>query len=405
MINKMKHNSLLSNVLKNAINEPKRENTFYKILENVKDTLDGTNKTLYACLLSQMDYTYKNSKIRIHSFLKRTKKQRYFYRYKHFHEHYQNIFFSDETKEGWLLVFSKIQKYYMALNRFAYVWKIKHATIVNETDLYLNPINPSKNTVIVLYQSNKIFHFTVKDMMTIVQNEVSKADEDFEIVSEMPRNPFNKEKFTICHMYNIYLQMRYKLITTIPEIFDKWFRLDFSLDKLESVHNILLQKHAIKKFIWNVDETKSYYINDIHEMFSEYKFRNDKQIKINEGFPKKALVEKTRSYMYIYYLLKYASFDDTQYNYYENILNDALYDFSNTHPGFGRLYLKTIPNKFKSSDFDKRWNQYVKSQENQEAKKMEIDEPKKEMYKGSLHKNNIIYVYDTNAPTFNTKHL
>lgn len=411
IISKMKHSLFLDNLLKDTTNEPKRENAFYKILENVKDTLDGTNKTLYACLLSQMDHAYKHGKIKTLLFKRRFRKSKYLYRYAHFYEHYQNQFFSNETKHGWLMVFCKIQKHYMALNRFAYLWKIKHATVVTETDLYLNPIDPSKKTVIVLYQSEKIFYFTVKDMMAIVQNAVTKCDSDFEIDSEMPCNPFNKEKFTICHMYNIYLQMRYKLVTTIPEIFDKWFRLNFSLDKIISVHSVLLQKYAVKKFIWNVDESKQYYINDIHEMFAEY-LVTSKQITIKEGFPKNILVEKTRSYMYIYYLLKYVPFDDMQYNYYENILNCALLDFSKTHPGFGRLHVRTIPTKFKPSEFDKKWKQYqktkaweVNSPEKDDEGKEKSDESQKKMYSGSLHKNNLIYVYDTNAPTFNTKHL
>ena len=278
-------------------------------------------------------------------------------KYKDFLAHYDNAFFSETVKTELLDVFCRIQNMYLALSRFAYIWKIKHATPVNTLDLFLNEIDPKKSYILTIYQSKKLFYFTVKDFMNIVQRALCNSYGDFAVTCLTPRNPYNKEPFQTRHYYNAYYQMRYKMGISIPEVFRHWANVGFSLKLIDKKYMTVLQRYAIKNFIWNADKSHGVYIKDIKEMFYEYAVTR-RRIIIDDEFPEDVLVEKTRGFMYLFYLLKFAGLDEYLYNYYDNVLIGGLRELTKYNPAFGRKQIviprceklktkKTIPEEKK----------------------------------------------------------
>jgi hypothetical protein len=254
-------------------------------------------------------------------------------------------------------VFGKLQKKYLALNRFAYIWKIKHATPANTLDLFLNEIDPKKSNILTIYQSKKLFYFTVKDFLNIVQRALCNSYSDFSVASLSPRNPYNKEAFQSRHYYNAYFQMRYKMGITIPEVFQNWARLGFSLKLIDRKYMSVLQRYAIKNFIWNVDKSHAVYIKDIKDMFYEYAVTR-RRILIDEEFPDDVLIEKTRGFMYLFYLLKFAGLDESLYDYYDAVLIGGLRELVKFNPAFGRKQI-LIPRGGKMKKINTKSNPFV----------------------------------------------
>jgi len=92
--------------------------------------------------------------------------------------------------------------------------------------------------------------------------------------------------------------------------------------------------------------------------------------------------------MYLFYLLKYASLDDGTYDYYERLLMTSIRSFENTHRSFGRLMYKTKVNKtdFPPSSFEWKSNALVH---------VDVIEPE----------NRLEYIFCTDAPSFQSKHI
>ena len=62
-----------------------------------------------------------------------------------------------------------------------------------------------------------------------------------------------------------------------------------------------------------------------------------KRLRICDSFPNAVFVNALRSYVYIYYLLEYGELNCSRYRYFSRILKNALLDFVNYNPSFGRL--------------------------------------------------------------------
>ena len=376
-------------LLKRILCIQKRTNIFYDIAERIKDN-DKTIDTSLCCGLHVLIYRYREQYPK--SIAQTLKKRYYLKKFKDAFNYRDNIFFTEKIKTQLEHLVGRVQKLYMALNRFAFIWKLKHTDVISYTDLYFNELEPHKSHVIQIYQNKKLFYFTAKDFMMIIQHALCACNLHFDIESTLPCNPYNKVKFTTCHLYNVYYQMRYKMRITISEIMEQWFRLGFCFHKMHNYYYPLLQKYAIKMFVWSAESTRQNYVSHIHNMFEEFS-STKRKIHIHRDFPKDILVEKTRDYMYLFYLLKFASLDDGTYDYYERLLTNSIRIFENTHRSFGRLMYKTKLNKptFPTSSFELKPNIL----ENDDVHEPEVHEPEKRLE----------YIFCTDAPSFQSKHL
>jgi hypothetical protein len=101
-----------------------------------------------------------------------------------------------------------------------------------------------------------------------------------------------------------------------------------------------------------------------------------RHIHIDEDFPDDVLVEKTRGFMYMFYLLKFAGLDESLYDYYDAVLIGGLRDLIKYNPAFGRKQISV-------------------SRENTKNKFGGEDEKKV----------SIVYVFNSDVLPFETRHL
>jgi hypothetical protein len=247
-----------------------------------------------------------------------------------------NIFHNETTRNAFFDTFSKCQKHYLALNRFVYLYKLKKANVVCTTDLFLNELLKEKSNVIQILQNKKVFYFSVQDLMNIVIRALCKADAYFNLNTEIPCNPYTKEQFTSCHLYNLYFHIRFKTCIRIPVLFDKMFASGFCLNKLVLEYECLLKQTAIKMYVTNGSVDDGTLQSHIFEMLDIHPTIR-KRLKICNSFPNAIFVNAFRSYVYIYYLLEYGELNNNRYKYFSRILKTALLDFVNYNPLFGRI--------------------------------------------------------------------
>ena len=73
--------------------------------------------------------------------------------------------------------FTKAQKLYYALNRFAYIWKLKNYKIGSNTDMYMNELNEHDKNVICILQNNRKYLFTLFDLNRIIHKCLGEAND------------------------------------------------------------------------------------------------------------------------------------------------------------------------------------------------------------------------------------
>jgi hypothetical protein len=246
-----------------------------------------------------------------------------------------NIFNSNELKEKIFDIFSKSQKNYLALSRFAYIYRFKRAKIVVSDDLTLSPIDINKNTTFILLQNNSKYLFRINDLTTIIDNALGNAPNFF--AEPLPvKNPWNNLHINNSSLYNIYFKLKEsnRIMSTLFHL----FFLD-NLDKKIFIlnHEPYIRESSIKKYVYNTP-TKYIYSSVLKMLKSNH---YSKHLSIDKDFPKELLVEIFRPFLYFYYIVNYG-ISETEKNYkYKIILNLKLRKFYEHNKLFGRKKIIT----------------------------------------------------------------
>jgi hypothetical protein len=162
----------------------------------------------------------------------------------------KSAFCSEQTKQNMIIQFSKLQKSYMALNRFAYLWKHKHAHTSVTTDLYLNDIDTSKDSTFVLFQNNAKFTFRISEVIRIISGALcNNFEENFEIKSEKPTNPYNKIEFKPHDLYNIYLHIAFNTKMNMPTLLQLWFKEKFDYQNMCIKNYVFMQETCVRNYV------------------------------------------------------------------------------------------------------------------------------------------------------------
>jgi len=251
----------------------------------------------------------------------------------------KNTFFDDTCREKVLDLYCKIQRRYLALCRFAYICKLRKAHVCVDSDLYLNPIEPTKSNSFVLFQNNQKYSFIVSDLIKTIEYAICHEWEDsFEIITKKPCNPYNKQPFLKHDLFNIYFHMRFNMHVVIPSFFHLWFLEGFDLSSLLIKHGGLLRKICIKHHVFNVSNTSLVIYKDVRMMLFQNNFT--RKWCIHEDFPRETLVDLMRPYLYIFYLIYYDALDSEEQVWYEAVLNLELMKCYKYNPCFGRRTIK-----------------------------------------------------------------
>jgi len=243
-------------------------------------------------------------------------------------------FISDEVKKYITNLHIRSQRHYSALCRFAHIFKVKHAPIIMNTDLYLNELRITDRNVIVLLQNNYRYLFAITDLNKII--ETSLCNSPYFISEPIPiKNPYNKMPFSKSDLYNIYFQIKDRLMRT-PDILYQFFLSNFNLTKFKRNNQVLIREKYIHRFIENEDkETQLDYIYNVLSF--------NTNIKIDDDFPDDDLVRIFKPYLRLYLEMNY-SIDSSVRHRSKCLLMHKLHIFHMHNPQFGRRLYK-VKNK------------------------------------------------------------
>jgi hypothetical protein len=248
-----------------------------------------------------------------------------------------NPFLTEEQKEEIMAIFTKSQRTYRALSRFAFVIKVKMSTLQITTDLGLNPINLSGPNVIQIYQGNARYAFIIQDLVNIIETSLSNSQNFF--ADPLPiKNPYNNVKFSIATLYNIYYFIKSRAYI-MPLLFHLYFLSNFNLTQFALNNESIIRDISIKQYV--VNTPSSFLYNKVISMLNVNNYTS--RLQINPDFPKDDLVNIMRPYLYLCYIVDVSLNSDKRHKY-SILLARMLKQFYYFNRQFGR---KTFDLKLK----------------------------------------------------------
>jgi hypothetical protein len=273
---------------------------------------------------------------------------------------FENVFYNDANKELFLSEFSKVQRIYFTLSKFARICKYKKSIVRINTDLYINELDESMKNVFVLYEDGSRYFFSATDLVNIMNSSLSHT---YMFFSEplKPKNPYNNLPFNKSTLYNIYFFMK-NCAFIMPQLFHQYFICNFDIKLFKSENECLIRDFSIKRYVYSSNYDTLY--DNVIIMIADIKKRNRKYkqfMNIDDDFPQKKLVDIMRPYLHLYYLSKYYVTGTDKKNDSMEKLMDKFDLFVRFNPQFGRKIIKIerIPKKKVTIEYnDKHMNFY-----------------------------------------------
>ena len=245
-----------------------------------------------------------------------------------------NTYITETHRNEILSIFCCIQKIYHWLNRRVFYRKWKKSTVVVNTDLAFNELDPKKRNVFVLYQHGKRFYFHIQELLRVIRNALSQEFEDtYTVTSHYPKNPYNKVFLSNCDLYNFYFHLKYNVQGMIPIFYELWFLEQFDLPQYTHKHELLLKRMCILNHVRYASVHNRRLQNDVVGLLREYE--SGCPWKIDNRFPASILLQTFRPYLYLYYLFHYEALEYGIMDQYENILYAKLKDAYMKYPLYG----------------------------------------------------------------------
>ena len=258
----------------------------------------------------------------------------------------ENPFYSHSQKRDLWDIYMKTQRIYNGFIRCIRLWKIKHAKVKVNTDLYMNSITLKKGRSISIYQNDSLYYFTIPDLINICNSSLMNSP-NFFCEPRIPKNPYTNIPFSNANLYSIYDAIRHSRYR-MSNLLHLYYLCEFDLDLFYYKHESTIRDEYINTFIKtsNSDDLFPY----VREMLQKIIIPN--KIKINKKFPQDKLVNIMRPFLKLY-LIHSLSLSKTEYCfrvYFE--LKYKLIKFQEYNPRFGRQIFvqnpKTMPFRKKS---------------------------------------------------------
>ena len=256
-------------------------------------------------------------------------------KYMSLNEMLANIFMSDTLKDKIFTIFSKSQKTYHALSKFAKIYRYKKYPIVCSDDLStLSPIDASKPNSFTLLQKGSKYLFNLNELVRIIETSLAHTIEFF-ADPQSPKNPYNNLVLTSTDLYNIYFKLKGSN-RTMSIIFHLFFKHNFCLHKFKINEEAFLRSYSIKKYVMNSPYTLLH--DFVQEMIEDNIYT--KRLDIDPDFPKEVLVSIFRPFLYLYFLINYDIKNTSKYPLCICLLSFKLQKFYLFNRSFGRKYIK-----------------------------------------------------------------
>ena len=314
-------------------------NNIFSYNYNKNDPTIGLHKWFFICLIENKTI-YKN-------------KHQYFY------ETINNFYFSkiDEERNDLFSYFYKIQKTYHSLNRLCFLYKIKKAKLVVNSDLQLNEINVKQKNVFSIYHNNNNYLFTIQDLLKIIYSSLTNTYMFFSEPISI-KNPYNNLTFEKSILYYIYLFLIQNTFigyikSEYIDIFLKFKKCNFNMTEFIDRYEYILREQSFENYINN--SSKPQQKDDILIMLKEYNLNQQQcKIYIDDTFPENKLIEIMKPYLYLYLMSRYSLVQKNRLCA-KSKLNQKLKELYKFNPTFGRkiiIYKNKIKNgrlvKYKS---------------------------------------------------------
>ena len=252
-------------------------------------------------------------------------------------KHIENPFYNDSLKCELWNIFIKTQRTYNGFAKFARMWKIKHAKIQVDTDLYMNPITVKKGLTMSIYQNGSLYNFTIPNLINICNLSLMNSP-DFFCEPSIPKNPYTNIPFSNAILYSIYEAVRYSNYR-MSNLLHLYYLCNFDLDLFYYKYEATIRDEYISYFIKtnNSDELYPY----VREMLKKITIPN--KINIDKNFPQDVLVRIMRPFLKLY-LIHSSSLSSTEYRYRVYFeLKYKLTKFAEYNPIFGRVIMIKKP--------------------------------------------------------------
>lgn len=238
----------------------------------------------------------------LHStFLTDTKKNKFYF----YMLTYNSIFLNDDIKNEFTILFSKAQKVYNALERFAYIYKYKKASIVVDKDMGLNEISENNKNIMCIFQNNSKYLFNILDLINIINTCLTNAYMFFAEPIHI-KNPFNNLAFNKSTLYNIYFYIKFNT-NLYPELVFKYFQCNFDLTFFVYNNEALIRSYSIKSYVTNsTSETLYKEIMIMIKRFNRQYNSKENKILIDASFPKNNLIKIMKPYLLLYLNVTYS---------------------------------------------------------------------------------------------------
>jgi len=247
----------------------------------------------------------------------------------------KNMFMIPEASEKFMAMFSKMQRTYHALSKFAYICKFKTAKILMDKDVYLTPLVEGQPRVFALVQNNKKYLFSITDLINILNNSLGNAF--FFVAEPMPcKNPYTNMPFNKSTLYNIYFFIK-QTAFVMPHMFHRFFVANFNLQTYAEENVGTIRGYSIKQYI-NSADTEELYFEIINMLQSNI---YGKRIKIDPDFPKERLVEIMRPYLELFYKGTYTICDVRREQYIDEYTS-KIRRFHRFNKAFGQKRLVRV---------------------------------------------------------------
>ena len=241
-----------------------------------------------------------------------------------------NPFLAEDVRLNFMLAFTRAQRSYYALSRFARAIKFRLSPQRNTEDMFMNPIKATDKNVISILQHGQLYLFTITDLKRIIDTALSHSPWFFNEPLAV-KNPYNNIPFQKADLYNIYFFMKSRIIHMSP-LFHQYFLSNFNLRHFRDENPALIQSIYMQQYVKNMDATFAY--NPILKIFRSVQYGPTK-IEVDPDFPKERLLTIMRPYLLLYYLST-VSFDVIVKQTSVINLRKAMIAFYRFNPQFGR---------------------------------------------------------------------
>jgi hypothetical protein len=254
---------------------------------------------------------------------------------------YDNFFINETKQQNLIALFSKAQKIYWTLNRFAQKYKyIKTKSFDIQKSLYEVEFSKCKKThIISLIENNTKYIFRINELLNLWKTSLSNCC-NLQPAPIIPRNPYTGLKISIHNLYNIYFFARFNTDILINNLIKSFFHLNFDIKKFkkEQYHNLC--DNAIKNYIQDSEPIQLFYdcinmINANPRIFNYSRINEEMNYKHKIQF-----VNLLKEYL-TYYLYSTESCNPFIKSKNRILFKKSIKKFMKKHPTFGRRIILT----------------------------------------------------------------